>query len=177
MTKMTLVKDTRGFEWRHCRQSSQTTCGPASCLMMWANVHLADPQADEAGVIALSRMFPNPWNQKTGADIANLTQVLRHMGLDARHESYTNGGRFLTALHDKVHARKPALAFAEWEVASTVVGHFAVIAAADAGADLYSVLDPAHGLQQPTGMPFYYPVVDGDDPPVLKFTGAVAFIA
>jgi hypothetical protein len=176
MTKMILVKDTRGFEWRHCRQSTQTTCGPASCLMMWANVHLADPQADEGGVIALSRMFDNPWNQATGADIGNLTKVLRHMGLDAVHETFSDGGQFVGALHRKVHARKPALAFAEWEVASTVVGHFAVIAFADAGPDWFTVLDPAHGLQQPTGMPFYYPVVEGDDPPVLKFTGAVTFI-
>lgn len=176
MTRMTIVTDTRGARWRTCRQSTQTTCGPACCLIMWANVHNRDPEADEGGVIALSRMFDKPWNPQKGAEIGNLTRVLRQMGLNAVQETITDGGQFRTALHRRVRAGRPALAFAEWEVASTVVGHFVVIAHADAALDRFTVLDPAHGLQQPTGLPFYYPVVDGDDQPALKFTGALAFV-
>jgi hypothetical protein len=173
---MTIVTDTRGARWRSCRQSTQTTCGPACCLIMWANVQGRDPEADEGGVIALSRMFDKPWNPRKGADIGNLTRVLRQMGLHATQETITDAGLFRGALHRKVHPNRPALAFAEWEVNATVVGHFVVIAHADAARDRFTVLDPAHGLQEPTGLPFYYPVTDADDPPVLKFTGAVTFI-
>jgi len=176
MTKMTIVTDARGTRYRTCRQSTQTTCGPASCLIMWANVHERDPEADEGGVIALSRMFDKPWNPQKGAEIGNLTRVLRQMGLHATQETITDGGQFRSALHRRVNPKRPVLAFAEWEVASTVVGHFVVIAYADAARDLFTVLDPAHGLQQPTGLPFYYPVVDGDDQPTLKFTGALTYI-
>jgi hypothetical protein len=176
MTAMTLVTDSRQHTYRTCRQSTQTTCGPASCLIMWANVFDADPEADEGGVIALSRMFDKPWNARSGADIGNLTQVLRQMGVAARTETIKDGGLLRSALHRKVHPGKPALAFAEWEVDSTVVGHFIVIAYADAARDAFTFLDPAHGKQEPTGIPFYYPSTDDAEPPVLKLTGAVTFV-
>ena len=176
MTTMTQVTDSRGKTYRTCQQRTQVTCGPACCLIMWANVNNADPEADEGGVITLSKMFDKPWNPQTGAEIGNLTRVLRQMGLHAKNETYTDAGQLRTAMHRSVGPKKPALAFAEWEVASGVVGHFVVVAYADAVRDAFTVLDPAHGLQEPTGLPFYYPLTNDASPPVLKFTGAITFI-
>ena len=82
-----------------------------------------------------------------------------------------------SAFHNRVHRKKPALAFAEWEVAAKVVGHFVVVGYADSAKDEWTVLDPTNGFQETTGIPAYYPYVDGtDNDPVLKFTGAVAFV-
>ncbi len=47
---------------------------------------------------------------------------------------------------------------------------------ADARADQWTILDPMNGPQETTGIPAYYPVTDDADPPVLRFTGAVAFV-
>jgi hypothetical protein len=143
---------------------------------MWANVYDADPQADEGGVIALSKAFPKPWNAVTGAEIGNLTSVLRQMGVRATAASYKNNGELKKALVAKVKPKKPALVFVEWEVNANVKGHFAVCGAATSSEDRYTVLDPMYGLQEMVGLPYYYPYTSDEEVVSLKFTGAVAFV-
>ncbi|MBM3619479.1 MAG: hypothetical protein FJX20_02220 [Alphaproteobacteria bacterium] len=176
MTKTTKVKDSKNREFRTVTQKTQVTCGPACCLIMWANVYDADPQADEGGVIALSKAFPKPWNAVTGAEINNLSSVLRQMGVRTKVETYTNNGELKKALTTKIKPKKPALVFVEWEVDANVKGHFAVCSATTASEDRYTVLDPMYGLQEMVGLPFYYPYTSGDEVISLKFTGAVAFV-
>lgn len=176
MTTMTSFTDRHGRSYRTYRQRTQVTCGPACCLIMWANVYQADPIADEGGVIALSRAYPKAWNPSTGAEINNLSSVLRSMAVPNQVEVYTATGDLRAALDRKVQFRKPALAFAEWEVEAAVVGHFVVVGYANARADEWTILDPMHGPQETTGIPAYYPITDDAEPPVLRFTGAVAFV-
>lgn len=177
MTKMTVVKDSHNRSYRTYTQKTQITCGPACCLIMWANVNNADPIADEGGVIALSKAYPKPWNAQTGAEINNLSKVLGQMGVSNEVKTYATPNELRSALHRRVHDKKPALAFVEWEVNAKVIGHFVVVGYADSARDMWTVLDPLHGLQEPTGVPSYYPVLKGDDTdPVLRFTGAVAFV-
>lgn len=176
MTKMTTFTDSHSRTYRTYRQKSQVTCGPACCLIMWANVHQADPIADEGGVIALSKAYPKPWSPTKGAEINNLSTVLRNMGVANTVETFAQTGDLRTALHRRVGFRKPALAFAEWEVASSVVGHFVVVGYANATTDKWTILDPLHGAQETTGIPAYYPITEDEEPPVLRFSGAVAFV-
>ena len=177
MTTMTLKVDKHGQAFRYYRQRTQVTCGPACCLMMWANVQGADPIADEGGVITLSRKYPKPWNPISGAEIGNLSRVLAEMGIANEVQTIKDPLKLRSAFHNRVHRKKPALAFAEWEVAAKVVGHFVVVGYADSAKDEWTVLDPTNGFQETTGIPAYYPYVDGtDNDPVLKFTGAVAFV-
>ena len=177
MTQMTIQTDAHGWSFRTYRQRTQVTCGPACCLMMWANVYNADPEADEGGVIALSRKYAKPWNPITGAEIGNLSRVLGEMGIVTEVQTITQPGPLRSALHRRVARNKPALAFAEWEVAAKVVGHFVVVGYADSVRDSFTILDPTNGFQEVTGIPAYYPVITGtDNDPVLKFTGAVAFV-
>lgn len=176
MTAMTSFTDRHGRTYRTYRQRTQVTCGPACCLIMWANVYQADPIADEGGVIALSRAYPKAWNPSTGAEINNLSSVLRSMAVPNQVEVHATTGDLRAALHRKVQFRKPALAFAEWEVEAAVVGHFVVVGYANARADEWTILDPMHGPQETTGIPAYYPITDDAEPPVLRFTGAVAFV-
>jgi hypothetical protein len=175
MTAMTSFTDKHGRAYRTYRQRTQITCGPACCLIMWANVHGADPIADEGGVIGLSKAYPKPWNPSTGAEIGNLSSVLRSMAVPNELETFSSTGDLRAALHRRVARGKPALAFAEWEVDAAVIGHFVVVGYADARADEWTILDPLHGAQEVTGIPAYYPITDDADPPVLRFTGMVAF--
>ena len=175
MTVMTTYTDRHRQTYRTYKQKTQVTCGPACCLIMWANVHQADPIADEGGVIAPSRAFPKPWNPHTGAEINNLSAVLRNMAVPNEVATYTDRGALRAELDRRVGFRKPALAFAEWEVDAAVVGHFVVVGFANARADEWTILDPLHGPQEVTGIPAYYPITDDPEPPVLRFTGAVAF--
>ena len=175
MTAMTIFTDKHNRTYKTYRQKTQVTCGPACCLIMWANVYHADPIADEGGVIALSQAYPKPWNASTGAEINNLAGVLRSMAVPNQVETFSATGDLRSALHRRVQFGKPALAFAEWEVDAAVVGHFVVVGYADAHADQWTILDPMNGPQETTGIPAYYPVTDDADPPVLRFTGAVAF--
>ena len=177
MTTMTQTTDSHGWTYRLYRQRNQVTCGPACCLMMWANVHGADPIADEGGVIALSRKYPEAWSPKTGANIANLSRVLADMGVPNELQRHKDGGKLTSALHNKVHRNKPALAYAEWEVAAGVRGHFVVVGYADSASDKYTILDPTYGFQEASGIPFYYPSIKGDDTdPTLKFSGAIIVV-
>ena len=177
MTKTTLKTDSHGWTYRYYSQKTQVTCGPACCLMMWANVNGADPIADEGGVIALSQKHPKPWNAKTGAEINNLSRVLAAMGVANEVATFKEPRPFRTALHNKVQQKKPALAFAEWEVDAAVKGHFVVVGYADSAVDKFTILDPTFGMHEINGMPAYYPVIKGDDTdPVLRFTGAVIFV-
>ena len=177
MTKMMQKTDKHGRNFRYYKQRTQVTCGPACCLMMWANVFEADPIADEGGVIALSRKHPKAWNPVSGAEISNLSRVMAEMGIPNEVKTITDPRQLRSAFHNRVHRKKPALAFAEWEVASKVVGHFVVVAYADSARDEWTILAPSNGVQATTGIPAYYPYVNGsDDDPVLKFTGAVAFV-
>jgi hypothetical protein len=176
MTKTTKVKDSKNREFRIVRQKTQVTCGPACCLIMWANVHDSDPQADEGGVIALSKAYPKAWNAQTGAEINNLSSVLRQMAVRTKVETYTATNSLKTALATKVKPKKPALVFVEWETAASVKGHFVVVGAASSSEDKYTILDPFYGLQEMVGLPFYYPDTTEPDPPSLKFSGAVAFV-
>lgn len=176
MTKTTKVKDSKNREFRIVRQKTQVTCGPACCLIMWANVNDADPLADEGGVIALSKAYPKAWNAQTGSEINNLSSVLRQMGVRTKVETFTTNGALKTALVTKIKPKKPALVFVEWETAANVKGHFVVVGAANSSEDKYTILDPFYGLQEMVGLPFYYPDTTEADPPSLKFSGAVAFI-
>lgn len=175
MTTTTKEKDSKKREFRIVKQKTQVSCGPACCLMMWANAYDMDPQADEPGVIALSRLFPKPWNSLTGSEINNLNSVMRQMGLRTKVETFTNNGKLMTALHDKVKPKKPGLVFVEWETDAKVIGHFVVIGGTTKSEDRYTVLDPFYGLQEMVGLPYYYPTTSETDPPSLKFTGACAF--
>ena len=157
MTAMTSFTDGHNRTYRTYRQKTQVTCGPACCLIVWANVHNADPIADEGGVIALSRAYPKPWNPATGAEINNLSGVLRSMAVLNQVETFDSTGDLRAALHRRVHHGKPALAFAEWEVDATVIGHFVVVGYADARADQWTILDPLHGPQETTGIPGLLP--------------------
>jgi hypothetical protein len=176
MTAMTRFTDRHGRTYLTYRQRSQVTCGPACCLIMRANAHQADPIADEGGVIALSRAYPKAWNPSTGAEINNLSGVLRSMAVPNQVEVHRSTPDLRAALHRKVQFRKPALAFAEWEVEAAVIGHFVVVGYVDARADQWTILDPLHGPQETTGIPAYYPLTDDPEPPVLRFTGAAAFV-
>lgn len=174
MTAMTVVTDTGGRKFRTYKQKTQVTCGPACCLIMWANVYNKDPTADEGGVITLSKMFPKPWNAATGAEINNLSRVLANMAVRNTVTVHTNGQDLRLGLQMKVKPNKPAMAFVEWEeVTGRVIGHFVVVSAADAAKDKWTVLDPYYGLQEPGGIPFYYPYTTEKDPPSLKFSGAI----
>ncbi len=177
MTKMTIETDSKGKSFRMYRQRTHVTCGPAACLIMWANVNNADPIADEGGVIALTQKYPGAWNAVNGANIGNLSRVLAEMGIPNELVRYDNGGKFRSGLHNRVHNKKPALVFAEWEVNAAVRGHFAVVAYADAALDKFTVLDPYFGMQEPGGLPSYYVYVDGTpNDPSLMMTGAVIFV-
>ena len=178
MTKTTKVKDSGNREFRIVRQKTQVTCGPACCLIMWANVYDADPQADEGGVIALSKAFPpKSWNAQSGAEINNLSRVLAQMGVRTKVETYSQTNPLKSALATKVKPKKPALVFVEWETQANVKGHFVVVSYASSS-DKVTILDPFYGLQEVTSvsLPFYYPDTTEADPPSLKFSGAVAFI-
>jgi len=176
MTKTTKVKDSGNREFRIVRQKTQVTCGPACCLIMWANVNNADPQADEGGVIALSKAFPKPWNAQTGVGITNMSSVLGQMGVRTKVENYSETNPLKTALVNKVKPKKPALVFVEWETDSNTKGHFVVVPFANMS--MVTILDPFYGLQEITqaSMPFYYPTTDEANPPSLRFSGAVAFV-
>lgn len=176
MTTTTKVKDSKNREFRIVRQKTQVTCGPACCLIMWANVNDSDPLADEGGVIALSKAFPKAWNAQSGAEINNLSSVLRQMGVRTKVETHLQLNSLKMALATKVKPKKPGLVFVEWETAANVKGHFAVVSAASSSTDTYTILDPFYGLQEMTGLPYYYPDTTEADPPSLKFSGAVAFI-
>jgi hypothetical protein len=174
MTAMTIAADTGGRKFRIYRQKTQVTCGPACCLILWANVYNKDPAADEGGVITLSKLFPKPWSMTTGAEINNLGRVLANMAVRNTVTTCANDHDLRRDLHRKVKPNKPAIAFVAWEETSgRVIGHFVVIGAADGIADKYTVLDPYYGLQEIGGMPFYYPYTTEPDPPSLKFTGAI----
>jgi hypothetical protein len=176
MTATTKVKDSQGREFRIVRQKTQVTCGPACCLIMWANVWNSSPEADEGGVISLTKRFPKPWNAATGAEINNLSSVLGLMSVRTKVETHTSLGSLKSALGSKVQTNKPALVFVEWETAASVRGHFVVVGAASSASDSYTILDPFYGLQEMTGLPYYYPDTSEADPPSLKFSGAVAFV-
>lgn len=178
MTKTTKVKDSGNREFRIVRQKTQVTCGPACCLIMWANVYDADPQADEGGVIALSKAFPpKAWNAHTGSEINNLSRVLAQMGVRTKVESFSGSNYLKTGLATKVKPKKPALVFVEWETDSNTIGHFVVVPYATSSGNI-TILDPFYGLQEigAVSLPFYYPTTDETDPPSLKFSGAVAFV-
>lgn len=178
MTKTTKVKDSGNRQFRLVSQKTQITCGPACCLMMWANVYDADPQADEGGVIALSKAYPpKAWNAHTGSEINNLSRVLAQMGVRTKVETYSQTNPLKSALATKVKPKKPALVFVEWETTSNTIGHFVVVPYATSS-DKITILDPYYGLQEVTAisMPFYYPDTSETDPPSLKFTGAIAFV-
>jgi hypothetical protein len=174
MTAMTVVSDSNRKQFRIYKQQTQVTCGPACCLILWANVYNKDPAADEGGVITLSKMFPKPWNMKTGAEINNLSRVLANMAVRNTVGVYDDVQSLRRELHRRVRPNKPAIAFIAWEDTSgTVIGHFVVVGAADGIADKYTILDPFYGLQEMAGMPYYYPTTSETDPPSLKFTGAI----
>jgi predicted double-glycine peptidase len=177
MTTTTKVTDDGGRTFRIVRQKTQVTCGPACCLIMWANVFDADPKADEGGVIALSKAYPKAWNAQTGAEINNMSSVLRQMGVRTKVETFMETNPLRTALNSKVKPKKPALVFVEWDSSAAVKGHFVVVGYASMSKDKYTILDPFYGMQQIAGgLPFYLPDTDEADPPSLRFTGAVAFI-
>ena len=168
------MTDSNGKSFRIYKQKTQVTCGPACCLILWANVYGKDPSADEGGVITLSKMFPKPWNPITGAEINNLSRVLANMAVRNTVGTYANVHDLRRELHRRVRTNKPAIAFIEWEDTSgTVIGHFVVVGAADGIADKYTILDPYYGLQEMAGQPYYYPTTSEPDPPSLKFTGAL----
>ena len=172
-TKTTIESDSAGNKCRMLRQKTQVTCGPAACLIMFANVYDKDPGADEGGVIALSKAYPGAWTQQKGANIDNLAKVMGHMMMRVEVKRFTGGlGDLKVALRTRVRLKKPALAFLEWGRASGVVGHFVVVGAARTSGDTYTLLDPCFGLQEMSGMPFYYPTNDDS----LEFTGAVALL-
>lgn len=179
-TKTTIESDSAGSKFRMLRQKNQVTCGPAACLIMFANVYDKDPDADEGGVIALSKSYPGGWTQQKGANIDNLAKVMGHMMMRVEVKRFKGGqgsgalGALKIALCTRVRPKKPALAFLEWEQASGVVGHFVVVGAARTSSDLYTLLDPCFGLQEMSGMgmPFYYPTNKDS----LTFSGAVAFL-
>jgi hypothetical protein len=174
MTAMTVVTDSKGKKFRIYKQKTQVTCGPASCLILWANVYNKDPVADEGGVIVLSKLFPKPWNMVTGAEINNLSRVLANMAVRNTVTVCANVHDLRQALHRRVQPNKPAIAFVAWEETSgAVLGHFVVIGAADGIADTYTILDPFYGLQEMGGQPYYFPNTSEPDPPSLKFTGAI----
>jgi hypothetical protein len=177
-TKTTIETDSAGNTFRMVRQKTQVTCGPAACLIMFANIYDKDPDADEGGVIALSKMYPDAWTQQKGANIDNLAKVMGQMMMRVEVKRFTGGLTDLkTALRTRIRPKKPALAFLQWEQASgIIVGHFAVVGAARAAGDTYTLLDPYFGLQEMSGMPFYYPNTDEPDQPSLQFTGAVALL-
>lgn len=127
-------------------------------------------------MIALSRAYPKPWNPSTGAEINTLSSVLRSMAVRNQVEVHGTTGDLRAALDRKVKFRKPALAFAEWEMEAVEIGHFVVMGDADARADACTLLDPLHGPQETTGIPACYPITDDAEPPVLRFTGAVACV-
>jgi len=177
MTEMTRVTDSAGRAFRICRQRNPVTCGPAACLMMWANAYDADPVADEGGVIALSQQFADSWTAARGANIANLVRVLAQMGVNTTlHRFHGDFDTLGKALGDKVGPRRPALAFLQWRGAASVVGHFVVVGSAVKAIDHYTLLDPAYGLQETLGTSFYMPTADDGDQPTLLFTGAVALM-
>ena len=177
MTKTTSVTDSAGNTFRIVRQKTQVTCGPAACLIMYANVFDTDPEADEGGVIALSKAYPGAWTMQSGANIDNLAKVMNHMAMRVEVKRFTGGLTDLKlALRTKVGPNRPALAFLTWDQGAGVVGHFVVVGAARAAGDSYTLLDPYFGLQEMSGMPFYYPVTDEPDQPSLQFTGAVAML-
>ncbi len=176
-TVTTSVTDSAGNKFRLVKQKTQVTCGPAACLIMFANVFDTNPQADEGGVIALSKAYPGAWTQQKGANIDNLAKVMGQMMMRVEVKRFTGGLTDLkTALRTRVGPKKPALAFLTWEQASGVVGHFVVVGAARVSADSYTLLDPYFGLQEMTGLPFYYPDTTEPDQPSLQFTGAVALL-
>lgn len=177
MTTMTIKTDSNSRSYRYYKQRTQVTCGPACCLMMWANVYGSDPIADEGGVIELSKKYPKPWNAVKGASIENLSRVLADMGIANELKRYTNGADFRSGLHNGVHRNKPALAYADWEVDAAVKGHFAVIGYADSARDKWTVLDPYFGMQEPGGLPSYYPYVEGaSNEESLMFDGSVILV-
>ncbi len=174
MTAMTVVTDSNGKKFRIYKQKTQVTCGPACCLILWANVYNKDPSADEGGVITLSKLFPKPWNMVTGAEINNLSRVLANMAVRNTVSVCADVQSLRQTLHRKVQTNKPAIAFVAWEETSgKVIGHFVVVGAADGIADKYTILDPYYGLQEMGGQPYYYPATTEPDPPSLKFTGAI----
>jgi hypothetical protein len=175
MTAMTQVTDSTGRRFRICQQRTQVTCGPAACLILWANVRGTDPIADEGGVIALSQQFAAPWTQARGANIANLVRVLAAMGITTELQRHHNTTTLKSVLFGKVQPQKPALAFLEWEGESSVVGHFVVVGSALQAFDRYTILDPAYGMQETTDLPYYLPVANDD--PSLKFSGAIAVVS
>lgn len=176
-TKTTIETDSFGNKFRMYRQKNHVTCGPACCLIMFANVYDKDPDADEGGVIALSKAFPGAWTQQNGANIDNMAQCLNHMMMRVEVKRFTNLADLRVGLSTRVRPKKPALAFATWDQASGVVGHFVVIGAVRSSGDACTVLDPYFGLQQiNSGMPFYAPDTTDSDQPTLQFTGAVAFL-
>jgi len=177
MTKTTKVKDSGNRQFRLVTQKTQITCGPACCLMMWANIYDSDPVADEGGVIALSKAFPpKAWNPQTGAEINNLSRVLAQMGVKTKVETYAQSNPLKAALAAKVKPKKPALVFVAWETDSNTIGHFVVVPYASSSANV-TILDPFYGLQEVSagGLPFYYPTTSETNPPSLQFSGAVAF--
>lgn len=174
MTKMLKQKDSGGRWFRLIYQKSAVTCGPAACLIMWANVHDADPIADEGGVIALTKMFPKPWDPTTGASIVNLTSVLNNMAVPAVNETFSKMDDLRNAMVTRVKPKKPALCFMQWMSTAKTIGHFVVVSYA--ANDRCTVLDPHYGLQEMTSMPYKPQADDEDPPPVLKFTGNVTFV-
>ncbi|WP_376089201.1 hypothetical protein ACE7GA_17525 [Roseomonas sp. CCTCC AB2023176] len=175
MTAMTLVTDVGGRIYRTCAQKNPVTCGPAACLIMWANANGADPLADEGGVIELSKRFPEPWTPQAGANINNLSRVMAQMGMPNAVQRYPGDmAGFKGALAKHVGERKPVLAFLAWDGTSALTGHFVVIGRANPTTGQITVLDPLFGMQELYGnsLPYYYPT-DSDS---LTFSGAIAVL-
>jgi hypothetical protein len=170
MTKMLKQFDSARREFRYCFQKSAVTCGPAACLIMWANVHQAVPIADEGGVIALTKLFPDPWDPVKGANLTNLASVLRNMAVPVKEERHDTVDAMRRSLVGKVKPKKPAMVFMRWRSTASTIGHFLVVG--HAANDHCTFLDPQYGLQEMTNPP-YRPASDEDPPPELRFTGAV----
>lgn len=184
MTKTTRVIDSGGRSYRLVKQKSLASCGPACCLMMWANIYDADPIADEGGVIALSKKFAEPWDATKGAAIANLDNVMHQMGVQTKLERCATTEALVNRLHGKVALKKPAMCFLEWQSSATTTGHFVVVGRTKRGSNWatagVTVLDPLYGMSEiGSGLPFYAPDTDPDPDGTivaLGFSGAVLYL-
>jgi len=184
MTKTSRVTDSSGRSYRLIKQKSAASCGPACCLMMWANIYDADPIADEGGVIALSKKYADAWDATKGANISNLNVVMHQMGVNTKLERCANTETLVDRLHAKVALKKPAMCFLEWQSSATTTGHFVVVGRAKKGSNwansAVTVLDPLYGMSEiSSGLPFYAPDTDADPDGTivsLQFSGAVLYL-
>ena len=161
-------------------RKTQVTCGPAACLIMFANIYDKDPDADEGGVIALSKMYPDAWTQQKGANIDNLAKVMGQMMMRVEVKRFTGGLADIKLASP--HAGRPKktgprvfLQWGRWPPASSsVISLSWALHAPPATLTRCSI--PISGCRKCPGCRSIIPSTDEPDQPSLQFTGAVALL-